>query len=591
MRCASLFLVFVLAKLAILWGNAVPLTIWSLVAYVWQDAMVALAFGAFDVAMQRIGASHRIIWMVYGTIAIYTAINIPVGRALSTPLTRPMLRAARGPLADSMLVYLTATNILLVASVLAASAGLPWLMRRAPLQVARRAVVCTAVVCVMFGPIASSRADTRGMDRNVFTALIGTKSPHVAANTRMTEWRECRFDDLDGTEDLSRLRAAAHGFNLVMVSLESTAAQYLSLYGGKSEVMPNLSALARRALVFENAYSVYPESIKGLYSVLCSTFPAFDSQPEDYANLGCRSVASVLEDAGYRTAMFHSGRFAYLGMESIIHNRGYQTLEDAGDIGGNHNSSFGVDEPATVTRMLAWIDALPRGQHFFLTYLPIAGHHPYATPERGPFAGTEDIDQYRNALHYGDASLGTLVEGLRKRGLEQKTVWVIYGDHGEAFHQHQGNYGHTFFLYEENIHVPFIIAAPGPMQSQERVRKVVSLVDTAPTVLDLMGIAPPENYQGRSMLDRAPRMALFFADYSLGLLGLRDGRWKFIYEIGSGKARLYDLDRDPRELSDLSDGQTERVSWYSQVVRGWCSAQKSYIARAANVGARSAGLR
>src|SRR5437870_7648756 len=92
-------------------------------------------------------------------------------------------------------------------------------------------------------------------------------------------------------------------------------------------------------------------------------------------------------------------------MEAIINGRGYQTLEDAGDIGGNHNSSFGVDEPATVARMLAWIDGLPRGQRFFLTYLPIAGHHPYATPEHGPFAGTAEIDQYRNALHYGDASL------------------------------------------------------------------------------------------------------------------------------------------------------------------------------------------
>ena len=221
--------------------------------------------------------------------------------------------------------------------------------------------------------------------------------------------------------------------------------------------------------------------------MLCSTFPAFNSQPEEYENVECRSVAAVLADAGYRTAMFHSGRFGYLGMESIIRHRGYQTLEDAGDIAGNHNSSFGVDEPATVARMLAWIDALPRGQHFFLTYLPIAGHHPYATPEPGPFTGRPKIDQYRNALHYGDVSLGALIEGLRARGLEENTVWVIYGDHGEAFRQHEGNYGHTFFLYDENIHVPFLIAAPGLMRRQERVRKVVSLVDTAPTILDLAG--------------------------------------------------------------------------------------------------------
>ena len=579
MKSASLFLVFVLAKAVIVWGHAAPPTGWSQVAYVWQDAMVALAFGAFEIAMRRNEATTRIVWAVYWAIVIYAAINIPVGRVVSTPLTRPMLRAARGPLADSMLLYLTATNILLVVSALAAAAVLPWLMRRLPREFARLAVVC-AIALVLLGPLASRRADTRGMERNVVTALIGTGLPRVMADAQASEWRESRFER-DGTEDLSGFRGAARGFNVVVVSLESIAAQYLSLYGGEYNVMPNLSALAQRALVFENAYAVYPESIKGLYSVLCSTYPAFDSQPEEYANLGCRSVASILGDAGYSTALFHSGRFGYLGMESIIRKRGYQTLEDAGDIAGNHNSSFGVDEPATVARILAWIDALPHGQHFFLTYLPIAGHHPYATPERGPFAGTEEIDQYRNALHYGDVSLGTLVEGLRARGLEENTLWVIYGDHGEAFHQHPGNYGHTFFLYDENIHVPFLIAAPGLMQGQERVRKVVSLVDTAPTILDLMGIAPPKNYQGRTMLDGAPRMALFFADYSLGLLGLRDGRWKYIYEIGSGRVRLFNLERDPRELSDVSALEAARAGRYGQVVRGWSSEQKSYIARAA----------
>jgi hypothetical protein len=578
-RSASLLLVFVLAKLVIVWGHAAPVTGWSLLAYVWQDVMVALAFGVFDITLQRIGAATQIVWVLYWAIVIYTAVNIPVGRVLSTPLTRPMLRAARGPLADSMQVYLTATNILLGVFILAAAAALPRLMRCVPRQFARVAVVC-AIAVILLGPMASSRADTHGMDRNVVTALIATGLPREVAGAGVGEWRTSRFQ-VDGTVDLSRFAGAAHGFNVVMVSLESTAAQYLSLYGGEYEVMPNLSALARRALVFENAYAVYPESIKGLFSVLCSTFPAFDSRPEEYASVECRSLASVLEDNGYRTGMFHSGRFGYLGMESIVRHRGYQTLEDAGDIAGSHNSSFGVDEPATVARMLTWIDALPPEQHFFLTYLPIAGHHPYAIPEPGPFVGTDEIDQYRNALHYGDVSLGALMEGLRARGLEEKTIWVIYGDHGEAFRQHQGNYGHTFFLYDENIHVPFLIAAPGLMRGQERVRKVVSLVDTAPTILDLMGIVPPKNYQGRTMLDAPPRMALFFADYSLALLGLRDGRWKFIYEIGSGRAQLFDLEQDPGEMSDVSAREAARASWYGHVVRGWCNAQKSYIARAA----------
>ncbi|MEO8592331.1 MAG: sulfatase [Candidatus Solibacter sp.] len=584
MRGASLLLVFLAAKLAVVWGHAAPLSGLAMVAYMWQDAAVALAFAVLDIGLEKLGVTTRIAWSLYWAAAIYAAINIPVGRVVFTPLTRPMLRAARGPLADSMLQYVTASNILLMLAVLAAAAVLPRLLRQAPRQLAICGSICTIAVALA-GPMADRRVDTRGMGRNVITALMGTELPPATTRAGAADWRASRFPTGRPAEDLTQFAGSARGLNIVMISLESTAAQYLPLFGapedGRHDPMPNLSALAQRALVFENAYAVYPESIKGLFSVLCSKFPAFDSRPEQYENAECDSVAAVLADAGYRTAMFHSGRFDYLGMQSMIRHRGYQTLEDAGDIGGNHNSSFGVDEPATVARMLAWIDGLPREQRFFLTYLPIAGHHPYSTPEGGPFQGTDEIDQYRNALHYGDASLGVLMEGLRSRGLEQNTVWVIFGDHGEAFHQHEGNYGHTFFVYEENVHVPFLIAEPGAMRRQERVRKVVSLVDTTPTILDLMGISPPVNYQGRTMLDGAPRMALFFTDYSLGLLGLRDGPWKFVYEIGSGRANLFNLELDPREKSDISAREASRVSWYGQVVRAWSSAQKSYISQRA----------
>jgi glucan phosphoethanolaminetransferase (alkaline phosphatase superfamily) len=580
MRSGSLLVVLMAAKLAMVWGHSVPLTGWSLMAYVWQDVIVALAFTAFDIGARRIGVPSRVIGSAYWAIVIYAAINIPVARVVATPLTRPMLRAARGPLADSMLLYVTATNLVLVLSILVLAAGLPWLLSRAPRPLLRLAAVCILPIALL-GPMASQRIDTRGMDRNALTALIGSRVPLAVTPPGGGDWRASRFVSGGGTEDLSRFGGAARGLNVVMVSLESTAAEYLALYGAGQDAMPNLSALARKALVFENAYAVYPESIKGLFSVLCSTFPAFDSRPETYASVDCRSLAAVLAEAGYHTGMFHSGRFGYLGMESIIRQRGYQTLEDAGSISGNHNSSFGVDEPATVARMLAWIDARPQGQPFFLTYLPIAGHHPYATPQPGPFKVAAEVDQYRNALHYGDVSLGALMEGLRARGLEEKTVWVVYGDHGEAFGQHNGNYGHTFLLYDENVHVPFLIAAPGRMREQKRVRKVVSLVDTAPTILALLGISPPPSYQGASMLDGAQRMALFFADYSLGLLGLRDGPWKFVYELESGRAKLFDLERDPREISDVSARETARASWYVEAVRGWCSAQKRYIAASA----------
>src|SRR5258708_31797093 len=142
--------------------------------------------------------------------------------------------------------------------------------------------------------------------------------------------------------------------------------------------MPHLTALARQSLLFENAYTAYPETIRSFFAVQCATWPALDTRPDDYERVAAPGMAQLLADAGYRTGLFHSGRFMYLGMESVIRNRGYQTLEDAGDIGGERESSFGIDEPSTVRRILSWIDAAPR-EPFFVSYLPVAGHHPYAT--------------------------------------------------------------------------------------------------------------------------------------------------------------------------------------------------------------------
>ena len=566
MRIASLLLVFLVAKAAMLAGHHIPLSLWTPVAYVWQDAAVVLIFAAIEFCL---GERRRAAWVLYCGLALYVAINIPVERALSTPLTWPMWRAASGPLADSMWHYLTWQNAVLFVSILAVAALAPWFLRR----VSQRPLVALLLLCAALGPAAVERVDTLGLERNAWTALVSSTLPRMPSRASAGDWRSTDFDRIR-YHDLSQFRGAASGRNIVLVSLESTAAQYLGLYGAEPDVMPNLSALAHSAVVFDNAYAVYPESIKGLFSILCSTYPAIDSAAESYAAVPCRSLAEILSGAGYHTALFHSGRFMYLGMESIIRNRGFDTLADAGDIGGNHNSSFGVDEPSTVARILSWIDALPAGRPFFVTYLPIAGHHPYEAPEAGPFPDHDEFGRYRNALHYGDESSGTLARGLQARGLDQKTLWIVLGDHGEAFGQHDGNYGHTFQLYEENVHVPFLIAAPGIVSHQLRADQVVSLVDTAPTILDLVGLPAPANYQGRSMLDGTPRMALFFADYSLGMLGLRDGARKFIYELDSGRSKLFDLAKDPQETLDLSGRYADESRRYARNLQGWSTSQR-----------------
>jgi hypothetical protein len=576
MKTLSLLGVFVLAKALTLAGRPLSFSPWLPVAYLWQDVAFVLLFAVVEWATRR---QPWLGWGLYGAVVVYVAVNVPIACLLATPLTWPLLRAARGALADSIVYHLTWVNVLRVAVVLAAAGGLPLVVRRLTAMLSVRtlaAAVALGIGIVIIGPTATARLDTLGLHRNVFAVLVTTALPRVAAEDFPGEWRLSPFGSRAG-EDLSHLRGAAKGCNVVVVHLESTGARYLRPYGAAEDPMPQVTALARRGLLFEHAYTTYPETIKSFFAVQCALFPALDTRPEAYAPAHSPALAQVLAGAGYRTALFHSGRFRYLGMDAVLRNRGYQTCADAGDIGGDRESSFGIDEPSTVRQMLRWVDALPRGRRFLLTYLPIAGHHPYLAPPGGPFAEDEEIGRYRNALHDADAALGRLLRGLRRRGLERKTLVVVIGDHGEAFGQHPGNYGHTLFVYEENVRVPLLIAAPGRIPGPVRVRQVASLVDTAPTILDLLGLPIPRAYQGRSLLEGRSHLALFCTDYSLGLLGLRDGRWKLIHDLDSGRSRLFDLVADPDERRDLSGSYPDRVSAYREHLLRWGAAQKYRI--------------
>ncbi len=585
--------VLLLARLLTLPAIPVPFSVWVPIAYLWQDVAVVLVFAVVDYAVGR----DWLAWMLYALIVGYVALNVPVARVLSSPLTLPMIRAAGGPLSDSVRYYITPKNLGSIALILAGGTFLPmWFAQWKP----RRygfvpALIVVSLSVTLAGPYAISRVDTAGRYRNAIGALwpAHLEFQGRTPNSEVQEfgvrpwnsWRSSPFPaSSKEINQLSRYRGAAAGRNVVLILLESTAARYWpsrpswpSRPNGDSAIdpMPNLTALASRGISFEHAYAVYPESIKGLFSVLCSRYPAFDVAPERYSAVTCPALPRQLQAAGYRTAMFHSGRFMYLGMPAIIEKRGFEVLEDAGSIGGNVHSSFGVDDSSTVHRLLSWIDSLKRGERFFITYLPVAGHHPYATLEQGPFPNSTrdgELNRYLNALHYGDVALGELLSGLRTRNLDRNTLFVLFGDHGEAFGQHGGNFGHTFFIYDENVHVPYVIAAPGLIEDRIRIPNAASLIDTAPTILDLLGFHIPDEFQGTSLLDPAPRMSLFFTDYSLGWLGLYDACAEYLFETNSGRSKLYDVCRDPDETNDLSDREPDRISAYRSRLEQWIAA-------------------
>jgi hypothetical protein len=584
-RALSLFAVFCAAKAALLvfWiadgGEALFGTPLAALVVLYQDAGVVLAWAMLDVAAlgafpRQQQAVNRVGWIAYSLAIPYVAINVPIARVFSTPLTYSMVGATGGALLDSIGSYVSLANALAILAVVLVAALAPRAFTRATSSRSMAFSALGLLVAAIGGALLAPRIETLGLHRNALLTLAFTTGARLTPARAPRAAAEIAGLPFEGPAlDLSHLTGAARGRNVLWIILESTGAGYLGSYGAKPDPTPKLSALAEHAIIFDHAYCAYPESIKGLFSMLCGSHPVPYLHVSEYVSgkRACSSLAEALRRAGYRTGFFHSGRFRYLGMQGVLEQRGFSELHDAESIGGAYASSFGTDDASTADRVLEFVDSVPKHQPFFAVYSPIAGHHPYRAPgpRQEPFGGKSEFDHYRNDLYTGDLALGRIVEGIQSRGLFERTLFMIVGDHGEAFAQHPGNFAHTLYLYEENVRVPFIVAAPGLLLNRVHAPQLVSLVDLAPTTLSLLGLSVPDTYQGRSALEPGAGMAIFFTDHDLLKAGLRHGRFKFIHEQEHARLRLYDLAADPAERHNLAASEPERVELYRHWLLRW----------------------
>ncbi|HKF54086.1 MAG TPA: hypothetical protein VKJ45_01530, partial [Blastocatellia bacterium] len=240
MRALALLGVFLIAKLTVMAGRPLPPSGWVPVAFFWQDALAALTFGALDRSVNRPWFG----WSIYCAAVPYIAINAAVERVLSSPLTWPMIGAARGTLSDSIKHHTTLPNLGLVSLVLAAGLAFPLLVVR--LRLPFRMIMAMALLVMGLGPLATARIETNGLDRNPLLALATTALPRLSSSgvepISGGAWRASPFGSpASAAADLSRLRGVAKNRNVVMVVLESAGARYLRPYGASNDPMPNLS--------------------------------------------------------------------------------------------------------------------------------------------------------------------------------------------------------------------------------------------------------------------------------------------------------------------------------------------------------------
>lgn len=340
----------------------------------------------------------------------------------------------------------------------------------------------------------------------------------------------------------------ADGFNLLVVTLDTTRADHVGCYGHETARTPNVDGLALHGVRFADALSPAPITLPAHASLFTGkTPPRHGARNNGTYRLadGHHTLAESLGEAGYDTAAVVG---AYVLDSRFGLAQGFDHYDDA--ISSQARSGQFNERTATevTDAALAWL-ARPRESPFFLWVHYFDPHATYRPPPE--FA---DLPAYDGEIAYVDAQLGRIIDHLEAEELLARTLVVLTSDHGEGLGEH-GEETHSILVYDSTLRVPLIFSAPALFEGPGVVSdRVAGLVDVTPTVLDLLGVAREAPLDGRNLFSSKPdeTRTLYFESLVpflnhgwAPLTGLRRLHDKL---ISAPEPEYYDLERDPDEL-------------------------------------------
>jgi arylsulfatase len=404
-------------------------------------------------------------------------------------------------------------------------------------------------------------------------------------------------------------------WNLLMVTNDQHRADCLGCYGNPVIRTPRTDALASEGVRFGSHFVHAPQCVPSRASLHTGRYPHVTRVPSNAYVLPDSedTLAKVLNASGYATACVGEMPFApraYTGgfQQVLASNKQYDQFLAA------QNLHSPKTEGPFQAQPVPWTDDLDetaffashardflkahRDNPFFLHINFRRPHHPFNPPapfdkmylgakfpashvRAGEMANkppqqqaalensvgfdlrtmsAADLDRVK-AYYYGmisenDKYIGTVLDELKAQGLDDHTVVVFNADHGEML----GDHGLLFkgsYMYDGVTQTPLIVRAPGKIPSNTVVDSLVEEIDVMPTLLDLLGIAPPLGVQGKSLvpLTRNPKArhkdAVFSEFPTIRMARTRE--WKLVHYNKAKYGELYHLTEDPYELTNLYD--------------------------------------
>jgi arylsulfatase A-like enzyme len=397
------------------------------------------------------------------------------------------------------------------------------------------------------------------------------------------------------------LAACLSAPDVVILSVDTLRADRLGCYGYEYDTSPNLDKFAEDAMLFEDCVTEVPLTSPSFGAMMTSRYPRMNGAARNGLPLpeSVPTLAEQFKAAGYYTFGVLSNWTLKAPLSGLA--RGFDVYED-----GFRKKRWGflkseryADEVTKIS--LELLEGRDPGKPFFAWIHFSDPHAPYEfhskfNPGDRVLRRLSDEEstraRYDSEVAFTDHHIGVVLDAI------PENAYVLFiSDHGESLHEHD-YLGHGRRIYQNGVHIPLIIRGPGITPGRTAVP--ARGIDVATTVLSLAGLPRVDGMLGVDLLNdevpedrvrvietyggavpKIPGAKALMASRPPMRQGVLAGDWKLV--TGGPAIELFNLAQDPKELTNLADGEQERREALAALIASWDTATAKSDTEAANL--------
>ncbi|QPA30069.1 LTA synthase family protein [Thermaerobacillus caldiproteolyticus] len=546
-------------------------------------------------------ARNRYIVIMSFLITVLLYVNVMFYRFFNDFITLPVLfqTSNMGDLGNSVFELFQFSDLLMFVDV----AFLTWLVWKKPSFVPfepiakkeRHAYFLALVVVALLnlGLAETERPEllTRTFDRKmlvknigmynylVYDAVLQSKSKAQRALADSSELADIEnYIRANEKAPNKELFGIAKNRNVIIVSMESLQSFVINNKVNGQEITPFLNDFIKQSYYFDNLYhqTGQGKTSDAEFLIENSLYPLgrgavfFTHATNEY-----NATPEILKKHGYYTAVFHANNKSFWNRDIMYQSLGYDRYFSLTDFDVNEENSvgWGLKDKYFFEQSLQYLKTLQ--QPFYTKFITLTNHFPFELEEEDrliPEYTSDDrtVNRYFPTVRYMDESLKAFIEGLKKEGLYDNSIIILYGDHygisenhNEAMAQYLGKEKITPFDHIQLQRVPLIIHIPGVTDKHpEVISKVSGQIDVKPTILHLLGIDTKDDIHFGQDL---------FAKDKMEFVVLRDGSFitkDYIYKDNICYDKKTGLKTDMSHCEPYMEKAKQELDYSDKIVYG-----------------------